>query len=68
MLKQDQVWQPSLSQKEMKWQESTLCKLKLKKSNLYLILSIRMTLYQEEYHMNCQQSFNAQQSLKTQER
>jgi hypothetical protein len=68
MSKQDQVWQPSLSQKEMKWQESTLCKRKLKKSILYVILSIGMLLYQEGYHMDCQQSLNTQYSLKTQVR
>jgi hypothetical protein len=67
MLKQDQVWQPSLSQKEIKWQESTLRKLKLKKSILYLILHM-MLLYQEGYHIDCQQSLNAQHSLKTQVR
>jgi hypothetical protein len=44
----------------MKWQESTLCKLKLKKSILYLILSIEMLLYQEGFHMDFQQSLNAQ--------
>jgi hypothetical protein len=32
---------------------------------LYLILSIWMSLYQEGYHMDCQQSLNAQNSLKT---
>jgi hypothetical protein len=37
----------------MKLQELTLCKLKLKKC------SIGMPLYQEEYHMDCQQSLNA---------
>jgi hypothetical protein len=42
----------------MKWQESTLCKLKLKKYILYFILSIGMSLYQEGYHMDCQQSLN----------
>jgi hypothetical protein len=68
MLKQDQVWQPSLSQKEMKWQESTLCKLKLKKCILYLILSIGISLYQEGYHIDCQQNLNFQQRLKTQVR
>jgi hypothetical protein len=67
MLKQDQVWQPSLSQKEIKWQESTLRKLKLKKSILYLILHM-MLLYQKGYHIDCQQSLNAQHSLKTQVR
>jgi hypothetical protein len=40
MPKQDQVWQPSYSQKEMKWQDSILCKLKLKELILYLIISI----------------------------
>jgi hypothetical protein len=40
MPKQDKLWQPSWSQKGMKWQESILCKLKLKKYILYLILSI----------------------------
>jgi hypothetical protein len=43
----------------MKWQESTLCKLKLKKCIICFILSIGMSLYQEEYHMDCQQSLNA---------
>jgi hypothetical protein len=37
---QDQMWQPSWSKKEIKWQESVWCKLKLKKLFLYLILSI----------------------------
>jgi hypothetical protein len=64
MPKQNQVWQLSLIQKKMKWLESTLCNLKLKKSILYLILSIGMSLYQEGYHMDCQQSLNAQHSLK----
>jgi hypothetical protein len=32
--------QHSRSQKEMKWQDSILCKLKLKELILYLILSI----------------------------
>jgi hypothetical protein len=35
---------------------------------LYLILSIDMPLYQEGYHMDCQQSLNAQHSLKPQVR
>jgi hypothetical protein len=60
MPEQVQVWQPSLSQKGMNWQEPTLCMLKLKKSILYLILSIGMPLYQEGYHMDFQQSLNAQ--------
>jgi hypothetical protein len=59
MPKQDQMWQPSSSQREMKWQESALCKLKLKKCILCFILSIGMSLYQEGYHMDCQQSLNA---------
>jgi hypothetical protein len=33
-----------------------------------LILSIGMPLYQEGYHMDCQQSLNAQNSLKPQVR
>jgi hypothetical protein len=52
----------------MKFQESVLCKLKLKKSILYLIMSIGMPLYQEGYHMDYQQSLNAQHSLKPQVR
>jgi hypothetical protein len=52
----------------MEWQESSLCKLKLKKSILYLIFSIGMQLYQEVYYMDCQQSLNAQRSLKSQVR
>jgi hypothetical protein len=54
MSKQDQMCQPSQSQREMKWQESILYKLKLKKCILCFILSIGMTLYQEGYHMDCQ--------------
>jgi hypothetical protein len=65
MSKQDQMWSPPRSQKEMKWKESILCKLKLKKYILYLILSVGMPLYQEGYHMNYQQSLNAQYSLKS---
>jgi hypothetical protein len=42
----------------MKWQESILWKLKLKKCISYFILSIGMLLYQEGYHMDCQQSLN----------
>jgi hypothetical protein len=34
----------------------TLCKLKLKKYILYLILSIGMSLYQERCYIDCQQS------------
>jgi hypothetical protein len=52
----------------MKWQESTLCKLKLKKYILYFILSIGMPLYQEGYHIDCQQSLNAHIALKPQVR
>jgi hypothetical protein len=59
MTKQDQMWQPSQSQREMKWQELTLYKLKLKKYILCFILNIGMSLYQEGYHMDCQQSLNA---------
>jgi hypothetical protein len=58
------MWQLSRSQKEVKWQQSTLCKVKLKKCILYLILSVGMSLYQERYHIDCQQGLNAQQSLK----
>jgi hypothetical protein len=37
---------------------------------LYFIFSLkyRLSLYQEGYHIDCQQSLNAQQSLKTQVR
>jgi hypothetical protein len=37
---------------------------------LYFIFNLeyRLLLYQEGYHMNCQQSLNAQHSLKTQVR
>jgi hypothetical protein len=68
MPKQDQVWQPSWSQKEMKWQQSTLCKLKSKKCILYLLLSVVMPLNQEGHHMDRQQNLNTQHSLKTQVR
>jgi hypothetical protein len=44
MPKQDQMWQPSQSQREMKWQESTLYKLKLKKCILCFILSMNAAL------------------------
>jgi hypothetical protein len=53
MPKQDQLWQPSWSQKEMKWQESTLWKIKLKNCILYLILSVGMpllTLIKHRFH------------------
>jgi hypothetical protein len=36
----------------------------LKKCIFYLILSVGMPLCQEGYHMDCQQSLNAQQNLK----
>jgi hypothetical protein len=52
----------------MKWQESTLCKLKLRKVFYIFILSIGMSLYQEGYHIDCQQGLNAQYSLKAQVR
>jgi hypothetical protein len=42
----------------MKCQELILCKLKLKKYFLYFILGIEMSLYQEGYHMDCQQNLN----------
>jgi hypothetical protein len=37
---------------------------------LYFIFNLeyRLPLYQEGYHMDCQQSFNVQHSLKTQMR
>jgi hypothetical protein len=53
-----------IKSKNMKWWESILCKLKLQKCILYLILSICMSLYQEGYHIDCQQSLSAQHSLK----
>jgi hypothetical protein len=53
------MWQPLQSQREMKWQESTLYNLKLKKYILCFILNIGMSLYQEVYHMDCQQILNA---------
>jgi hypothetical protein len=40
----------------------------MKKYIWYLILSVNMLLYQELYHMDYQQSLNAQHSLKTQVR
>jgi hypothetical protein len=43
----------------MKWQDSILCKLKLKKLFFILNLKYRLPLYQEGYHMNYQQSLNA---------
>jgi hypothetical protein len=59
----------------MKWQQLTLCKLKLKKCILYLkkyilylILSVGMSLYQDGYHIDCKQNLNTQQSVKTQVR
>jgi hypothetical protein len=42
----------------------TLCKLKLKKCILYLILSIGMPLYQEECYIDCQQSLMLNKKLK----
>jgi hypothetical protein len=46
----------------------TLCKLKLKKYILYLILSIGMPLYQEGCCIDCQQSLMLNKSLNTQVR
>jgi hypothetical protein len=45
-----------------------LVQAQIKELFLYLILSIGMSLYQEGYRMDCQQSHNAQHSLKTQVR
>jgi hypothetical protein len=53
------MWQLLQCQREMKWQESTLYNLKLKKYILCFILNIGMSLYQEGYHMDCQQILNA---------
>jgi hypothetical protein len=39
--------------------------LAMKNGILYLILGIGVPLYQEGYHMDCQQSLNSQYSLKT---
>jgi hypothetical protein len=58
----------SWSQKEMKWQQSTLFKLMLKKCILYLFLSLGMSLYQEGYYIGCQQSLIFNKSLETQVR
>ena len=46
----------------------TLCKLKLKKCILYLILSIGMSLYQERCYVDCQQSLILNKRLNTQVR
>jgi hypothetical protein len=46
----------------------TLCKLKLKKYILYLILSIGMSLYQERWYIDCQQSLMLNKRLNTQVR
>jgi hypothetical protein len=46
----------------------TLCKLKLKKCILYLILSIGMPLYQEGCYIDYQQSLMLNKSLNTQAR
>ena len=46
----------------------TLCKLKLKKYILYLILSIDTPLYQEGCYIDCQQSLMLNKSLNTQVR
>jgi hypothetical protein len=43
----------------------TLCKLKLKKCILYLILSIGMSLYQEGSYIDCQQGLMLNKSLIT---
>jgi hypothetical protein len=47
---------------------TTLCRLKLKKCILYLILSIGMPLYQEGCYIDCQQSLMLKKSLNTQVR
>jgi hypothetical protein len=46
----------------------SLCKLKMKKCILYLILSICMSLYQDRYYIDCQQSLMLNESLNTQVR
>jgi hypothetical protein len=46
----------------------TLCKLKLKKCILYLILGISMSLYQEGCYIDCQQSLMLNKRLNTQVR
>jgi hypothetical protein len=46
----------------------TLCKLKLKKCTIYLILSIGMPLYQEGCYIDCQQSFMLHKRLNIQVR
>jgi hypothetical protein len=46
----------------------TLCKLKLKKYILYLILSIGIPLYQEGCCIDCQQSLMLNKSVNTQVR
>jgi hypothetical protein len=45
-----------------------LVQAQVEEIHFYLMLSIGMPLYQEGYHMDCQQSLNAQHSLKTQVR
>jgi hypothetical protein len=46
----------------------TLCKVKLKKYNLYLTLSIGMPLYKEGCYVDCQQSLMLNKSLNTEVR
>jgi hypothetical protein len=46
----------------------TLCKLKLKKYILYLILSIVMSLYQKGCYIDCQQSLMLNKRLNIQMR
>jgi hypothetical protein len=54
------------SQKEIKWQDSILCKLKLKKLFIYFSLEYMVPLYQEGYHIDWQKKSQCSHSLKTQ--
>jgi hypothetical protein len=59
MPKQNQMWHLSWSQKEMKWQDSILMQAQVEGVDFIFNLEYSLSLYQEGYHMNCQQSPNA---------
>jgi hypothetical protein len=59
MPKQNQMCHLSWSQKEMKWQDSILMQTQIEGVDFIFNLEYRLPLYQEGYHMDCQQSLNA---------
>jgi hypothetical protein len=59
MPKKNQMWHLSWSQKEMKWQDLILMQDQVEGVYFIFNLEYGLPLYQEGYHMDCQQSLNA---------